>query len=368
MRYFRKIAVTAIVAAFWFAPLASADKLDTEFAEKSYNDEANEEFVAQESLDLNAATPFSAEKEEYWTKERMMNAMSYPLPELDGEPMDTDIQSKDSELFEGKISESSLSLADKANKKKRPSVLNEEKDAVAIAGGDVATLPYPPPHSFFFVPTYKYTWYPYKTVGKVFFTSGGYNYSCSGSSGGGRAVLTAGHCISNGRGTWHSNWRFVPAYRNGAAPYGIWYAFWKSTFTSWHYSGNLCRDVGYAAVRDKNGYKLSQTVGNPGFAWNQPYNLYWDMFGYPAASPYNGRWMVQTNALFSRSDDPNCSGPRTVGIGTNQTGGTSGGPRLYRFNYANGVNSYIYRSRPLEMFSPYFDTSVNNLRVNAISQ
>ena len=37
-------------------------------------------------------------------------------------------------------------------------------------------------------------------------------------------VLTAGHCVNDGPGAFHTNWMFVPGYRDGARPYGTWTA------------------------------------------------------------------------------------------------------------------------------------------------
>lgn len=48
------------------------------------------------------------------------------------------------------------------------------------------------------VPYDEYSNQPYKVVGKVFFSSGGNDYVCSASASGNNAVLTAGHCVSDG--------------------------------------------------------------------------------------------------------------------------------------------------------------------------
>ena len=60
-------------------------------------------------------------------------------------------------------------------------------------------------------------------VGKIFFTLGATDYTCSGTlvrSERGYVVLTAAHCVTNGRGQWAVNWTFVPGYNDGAEPYG----------------------------------------------------------------------------------------------------------------------------------------------------
>lgn len=55
-----------------------------------------------------------------------------------------------------------------------------------------------------YVPENKYEEMPYKLTGKVFFVQDGKNYVCSASSAGNNAVLTAGHCVSNGKGVYHT--------------------------------------------------------------------------------------------------------------------------------------------------------------------
>lgn len=250
----------------------------------------------------------------------------------------------------------------------------------AFAGEPVGVtgFAYPPPHNTFRLPDWLYgttsTQFPYRTVGKVFFTKfGGGNFVCSGSSIGGRAVLTAGHCVSDGAGHFHTNETFVPAYRNGLRPFDTWTAFYKVTFNAWHTGQDLGRDVGMFAVSDKviSGVptKLSARVGWLGFAWNFTRIQCWNMFGYPAAAPWTGAFMVTTQACYSRSDI--VRNPDTQGIGTTQTGGCSGGPWIKNFmngDFANGVNSYVYTANPLEIFSPYFDTAVNNMRVATIAK
>ena len=68
---------------------------------------------------------------------------------------------------------------------------------------------------------------PVDHIGKVFFTMGGANYVCSGNavaSANKSTVATAGHCVNQGPGAFATNFIFVPAYDNGAEPYGRWTA------------------------------------------------------------------------------------------------------------------------------------------------
>lgn len=311
----------------------------------------------------------------YWTKERMLSAQPHPMgvagaPGTAGEAVQSG-NSGQPGAVPGSPGGTSALLSGEANDALAlTGAFESSEDGPLAAGYD-----YPPPHTTFNVPTSLYgtatSTFPYRTIGKVFFTkSDGKNYVCSGSSIGGRAVLTAGHCVSDGAGHWHTNWTFVPAYRNTTAPYGIWRQFWKTTFAAWHTGANASRDVAFSAVSDINGVKLSSKVGWLGFAWNQSYVKHWNMFGYPSVTPYTGLWMVQTQASYSRSDTS--KSPATQGIGTTQTPGCSGGPWILNFmtnNWANGVNSYYYIAQPQEIFSPHFDTAVHdNLYVVAIAK
>jgi V8-like Glu-specific endopeptidase len=307
----------------------------------------------------------------------MLSAKPYPMPAVEKVP-----DTQEAVLEEAAPEQAGFVTGSKDGAQPKSFLLSADDSAIAAMSGAgdrqlmVNNYDYPPPHTTFYVPSTWYGTYPHKTVGRVFFSSGGYNYSCSGSSIGGRAVITAGHCVSDGASHWHTNWTFTPAYKSGAAPYGVWSAFYLTTFAAWHTGEELGRDVGFAAVSDKNALKLSQTVGYLGFAYGGSRVRHWNTFGYPAGSPYNGASMVNTEASYSKTDTaPN---PDTTGIGTNQTGGCSGGPWIYTYkpattgacNYANGVNSYVYISpaEPYRIYSPYFDTSVNSLRLTAIGK
>jgi V8-like Glu-specific endopeptidase len=302
----------------------------------------------------------------YWTPERMKAAMPHPMA-ISGRP--TDVSAAELER-----AETALPVEATSSKTGRPSQLLTPTAAPQPAGIQPASSSYPFPHTTYKVLRTSYTVFPYRAIGKVFFTktSGG-NYVCSGSSVGGRVVLTAGHCVAEGGARlWHKNWSFIPAYRGWYAdaasqrPYGTWTAFQLWTFTDWLNLRKYCRDVGMVVTNNNLGLKLSQKVGSLGFAANQVRSKqHWDAFGYPAAYPWDGREMVQTEAEWARDDNPGCT-PYTVGIGTSQTGGCSGGPWVKNFypsasganNYANGLFSYYYTNQPNGAYSPYFDAAV----------
>jgi hypothetical protein len=119
------------------------------------------------------------------------------------------------------------------------------------------------------------------------------------------------------------------------------------------------------------GVLLQNKVGAAGFAWNQARDQQFVDFGYPQASPFNGRSMVTCLGATAVNDTGiGGSGPAPIGIGCDMTGGASGGSWQIRWGgasgstpgYINGHNDYKYNSQPLAMYSPYFDTTANTIR------
>jgi hypothetical protein len=221
---------------------------------------------------------------------------------------------------------------------------------------------------------------PYRAIGKVFFTSAGRNFTCSGASIGGSAVLTAGHCVSDGQGNFYTNWVFVPDFYVYTTPEASpWVATQLMTFPAFLNDTDLARDVGFAVVEgpaSANGATLSEVLGHLGFAWNlNPTGVVWNAFGYPILV-YGGLIMVQTDAVTACRDQINSTDPQDVGIGRTQTGGGSGGPWIFDFratltdlsmNYAGGVNSFVSSGGGYQVYSPYFDQAVKNLKDQAVA-
>lgn len=238
------------------------------------------------------------------------------------------------------------------------------EEPLATSGG----YNYPPPFTRHNV-ICPYSYRPFRTVGKLFFKRGGRSFVCSASSMGNYAIWSAGHCLHAGDGKssgWSTNVVFVPAYKNGNAPYGQWLAKNLWVRTAWYKNGipkGLCQDMGGAVLYPKGGKKISQVVGWLGFAWNWSRYQHWHALGYPAASPFNGQLMVDTQASFAYNGSVGCS-PAPVGIGCDMTGGCSGGPWVWKFgtgNYLNGNNSYRRSSKPEEIYSPYFGNHAKSL-------
>jgi V8-like Glu-specific endopeptidase len=215
-----------------------------------------------------------------------------------------------------------------------------------------------------------------RTNAKVFLKQDGGYYVCSGTlvnSPTKNMVSTAGHCVSDGNGHWSSDILVVPAYSSKCdgcdnAPFGVWYGSAVTTRTQWHYNSNLLQDVGYITL-DKNsaGKNAVSLLGGRGTKWNLRRGQTFTAVGYPAAAPFTGSSQYKSRSLLVRNDDPSggyWTGPKTMAIWSNMTGGASGGAWMAN-GYQNGLNSYRYISGPKanarQMYGPYFGTAARNL-------
>jgi V8-like Glu-specific endopeptidase len=201
--------------------------------------------------------------------------------------------------------------------------------------------------------TTPYTQAPTSTHGKVFFTLGGNDYVCSGTallSANKSTVWTAGHCVNEGPGAFATNWQFVPAYKDGAKPLGVYVAENLYTPTAWRNSGDFSYDLGAAVVAPAGGTELTDRVGGRGIAFNYSRSQTYNSYGYPAAPPFTGERLWRCNSGLQTSDDS--ASPATMGIGCDMTGGSSGGGWIVGSNVVS-VNSYGYDNQPDVMYGPY---------------
>jgi hypothetical protein len=205
--------------------------------------------------------------------------------------------------------------------------------------------------------------YP-STYGKVFFTSNsGVNYVCSGSaiaSANESLVWTAGHCVNEGPGAFYKNFLFVPAYRDGVAPYGKFAASTLLTTSGWQTTGEFGVDVGAAVVgTNASGLTLSDAVDEAPLVFDAPRNQSYSLYGYPAAKKFNGQRMrvCQTSWLL---DDAYAS-PATMGVSCDMTGGSSGGAWVTSSGAVASVVSYYYSSLRNVLFGPHLETEAQSL-------
>lgn len=172
-------------------------------------------------------------------------------------------------------------------------------------------------------------------AGKVFFTkpSDGKNYVCSASalnSGSKQMAITAGHCVHEGNGgAWMQNWAYVPQYRNGDKPYGTFTAKQMRTFNGWINDGDFDWDVAMVTTWPQGSDKLVNRTGGNGLSWNYSRQQDITINGYPGNKD-NGQlqWYCE-----GRTSD---SGGR-LALGCDFGGGSSGGPWMREFSQSSGM-------------------------------
>ncbi|MYW15501.1 trypsin-like serine protease [Streptomyces sp. SID2955] len=126
-------------------------------------------------------------------------------------------------------------------------------------------------------------------------------------------IVTAAHCLGG-----DGDLLFVPAYREGQAPYGVWKVMRRYLPEGWTEDQDEDSDLAFAVVADREGSRLEDVVGANRFATGVATGAtVVTVTGYPA----------------SRETPVKCSNRPTAQSGTQQriacpafTGGTSGSP------------------------------------------
>lgn len=182
--------------------------------------------------------------------------------------------------------------------------------------------------------------YPYRTVGKLFFrTASGDNKTCTASVISKRILLTAGHCLHNGNGAqtgWSSNYLFIPAYHNGAAPFQTWAITIGSVQTGWYSGGGTVPnpvDYGVLEVVDQTINGTLQTIGNVtgylGWASGKAIPNHAHIIGY-SNNFDSGNLMHQITAQSAKAVDAN-----NVEYGSDMSVGAGGSPWIQNFGVAS---------------------------------
>ena len=205
--------------------------------------------------------------------------------------------------------------------------------------------------------------FPYRAVGKLFFSINGAPYVCSASVIQRRVVATAGHCVHSGTGAgFYSNFVFVPAFRDGVAPFKQWNWRYVTTTGAWAGGGGGVPNAADYAMIEFGDQPM--TVGGPlaklgnvtGWLGWQTLSLngnHTSKLGYPCNLD-NCQKMHNVASTAYRAVSPN-----NVEYGSDARGGSSGGPWVQNFeelsagggtgnntgrNRVVGITSYGYTS------------------------
>jgi hypothetical protein len=207
-------------------------------------------------------------------------------------------------------------------------------------------------------------------VGALFTVSGGQlrRHFCTGSvvdSPPGDLVITAAHCVSRlapGRIA------FVPGYRSGVAPYGIWLASAVLSDRAWRASHNPDHDVAFLVVhRSGSSDRIQDLTGGEQLGIGWPARVWVHVIGYPDGTQQPISCQNESMPLGPREMEFDCGG---------YTDGTSGGPFLGRVNPSTGDGTVIGVIGGYEQggdiasvsYSPGFGRAVQALYQTAIAR
>lgn len=185
------------------------------------------------------------------------------------------------------------------------------------------------PHTFPYMYSYMVgAWsqfFPERTNAKLFYTRSGVDYIGSATvlydngAGVNRLVVTAGSTVAFG-GVWDSGAFVCPAYSNAIGPWGCWAAttFWS--WPSWRNSTDWRYNYGFitTAITSTSGYgRIGTVIGSEGWCVNCNYMEEFWSFGYPAAAPFDGNYLIYNTSTTALIDNVNGLGaPYETMIGT----------------------------------------------------
>ncbi|WP_030458583.1 serine protease [Kitasatospora sp. NRRL B-11411] len=164
-------------------------------------------------------------------------------------------------------------------------------------------------------------------VGAVFAHGPDGDHFCTASvvdSPGRNLVLTAAHCLVEPRtGRTRTDLVFVPGYRDGDTPSGVWPVDAVTVDPSWRSSGNQDLDVAFATVQPQNGQQVQEVLGANRLGTDPGYALTVKVTGYPSSADQPITCSNTTTEQSPTQLRIDCPG---------YTGGTSGSPWVTRLD------------------------------------
>jgi V8-like Glu-specific endopeptidase len=171
--------------------------------------------------------------------------------------------------------------------------------------------------------------YPYRTVGKLFLQTPARPFTCSAAVVAPRLILTAAHCVHSGTAVpgFYTQFLFVPAYRDGKAPFGSWTVRSAHVTEEWTRGASTPHPTDYALLemKDFQGRRLGDVVGWLGVQTRRLYPNHVHMLAYPRSYDGGQRMHQVTTGSFQPS------GSNTVLYGSDLSRGSSGGPWIQNF-------------------------------------
>lgn len=275
----------------------------------------------------NTSLSNTATDDNYWTEERIANAVEMPIPEL------TDEDKAKFKYYPPK---------DQSEKVVEPSAGEQGSEIALTADGTVTEA--------------NVKQRPFWNGGKLFFTTPDGDSSCTAQFvGSNRVLMTAAHCVMDGKtGKWYKNFNFRRAYNSGGGQNVGWEC--ASVYKAWYDTGSENYPYDYAFLYTNT----DSGAGWLGFRTGIPYSS-WTAIGYPKnfycakkMGRVTGNKGTVGTGVIQMDDNPMYKGASGgAWIGDLNSASTSG-------NYAIGLNSYA-TSDVTSLWGPQFDSATHSL-------
>ena len=132
-------------------------------------------------------------------------------------------------------------------------------------------------------------------------------------------MITAAHCVSRMA---PGQIAFVPGYRHGQAPYGVWLTSQVISDSTWHTTGDPDHDVAFLVVhRTGSSERIQDLTGGERLGTGWPARARVRVIGYPDSAERPITCTGETKPFGAHEMEFDCGG---------YTDGTSGGPFLAR--------------------------------------
>lgn len=173
-------------------------------------------------------------------------------------------------------------------------------------------------------------------VGALFVRSASGDHFCTASvvaSPGRDLLITAAHCINGGKGGgYRDDIVFVPGYRDGETPDGIWTPAKLVVAAQWISTANPDYDVGFVILAPQDGKNIEDILGANRLGIDSQYRYLVRVTGYPASESAPITCVNYTTRESSTQLRFDCGG---------FTGGTSGSPWVTKFDQATRTGTIV---------------------------
>jgi hypothetical protein len=171
------------------------------------------------------------------------------------------------------------------------------------------------------------------TIGALFYASGRNPRVCTTAvvdSTTGNLVVTSAHCIV-GRG-FATNLEYVPDYRDGEAPYGVWPVTAITVARGWRHGHNPNLDLAFLTVAAVRGRQIQATTGGLAMGFNLGYDQRIEVVAYNNGNTEPVRCATRSFRFRAGQAEFRCGGFHD---------GTSGAPWVAGYDPGNGVGTLV---------------------------